>query len=845
MQMCRPLAQGTWFAVMADEREKSDDSTRFAAGRGADDETRFTGVGSPPATGGKSDATFPPGSIIGHTYRIEAFLARGGMGEVYRASHVELNTEHAIKIILPELANNQRIVDLFRREASVLRNVRHDAVVAYDGVFRDENARLYLVMEFADGPSLSKLMRERPLDADEVRQLRDRLADGLAVAHDKGVVHRDISPDNVILPGGDLDKAKIIDFGISKAVDPEVKTIIGDDFAGKYSYVSPEQLGMFGGKIDGRSDIYSLGLVLAAAALGEPLDMGLSPISVIEARRAVPDLSRVPAAVRADLAAMLQPDPAQRPQTMRELIRTSEQRGGRRSTLSDTSHQSSPSKPGSRRMGAIVGALAVIVAAGGALGYWYWQGRAGRDHVTGTTQQADNGVQQTGTNAALNSGAADGQGAQQSTASTTATQTQTSISAEGGTGATGTQQQETAAGATSSSAGATAADSGQASGSNSTTPASSGNQSATATQNGTAGAAGDDGQSQSQQENASTTVAPTVTGQTAAGTASSQQQASNATPAVNDLQSSAATGTAAAGGQSATEGLATTDTTSPPTTQNAGAATSNATTPNANVATAESGAAGGTTVTGTQTALLPQVPDIEKLRGQAQQAVGTLECAGVLVNVSAQGDIAASGYVESEADRAKAVAALAALPQVGRVDNAIEVQTWPLCKVLGVLQEGVAIDVGGPSAPRIDPGGPYHEGKDSLNLTITPSRDGYLYVDYIDAANADPKKRYALHLMPSPLRDPNNYVKAGKRVVIGSLPREREIYVFNPPLGANMVLVILSPQPLFQKARPQEEDGDDAGAYLADLGVALTAIAQRVGPGKLSVATSSLTFVAR
>jgi serine/threonine protein kinase len=706
---------------MSDERGTSDDSTRFAAGRGADDETRFTGVGArAPAAGGKPEATFPPGSVIGHTYRIDAFLARGGMGEVYRARHVELNTDHAIKIILPELANNQRIVDLFRREAAVLRNVRHDAVVAYDGVFRDENGRLYLVMEFADGPSLSKLMHDRPLNADEVRQLRDRLADGLAVAHDRGVVHRDISPDNVILPGGDLGKAKIIDFGISKAVDPEVKTIIGDDFAGKFSYVSPEQLGMFGGKIDGRSDIYSLGLVLAAAAQGEPLDMGLSPISVIEARRAVPDLSRVPAAVRTDLAAMLQPDPAKRPQSMREMIRQRDQRGA----------GSTPSKPSrqplSKPTRALLGALAVLVVAGGAFGYWYWQNRSTVTETAETLPQPDNGTQPNGSGASPNV----------------------------------------------------------------TLPQ---------PDNGSGGSP-------------------------------------NVTPPQPD------SGTQPNGGNASPDGTA--DATPPQpdsgTQPDSGSASPNGT---ADAAPPDGGTqpSGGTTEA-PQLVVLPPVRDVAKLREQAENAVRTLECAGVRVDVSDQGDIAASGYVGSEADRAKVVAALAALPKVGRVDNAIEVKTWPLCEVSSVLY-GAAVDVGGPSAPRIDPGGPYHEGMDPLNLTVTPLRDGYLYVDYVDAANPDPKKRYVLHLLPSPLRDPNNYVKAGEPIVIGSLPKEKG-YVFNPPLGANMVLVILSPQRLFQTERPQqEEDGDDAGTYLADLRTALTAVAQRSGPGKVLVGMSSLTFV--
>jgi serine/threonine protein kinase len=267
-----------------------------------------------------SGATLAPGSLLSHTYRIERLLARGGMGEVYRAQHVEMGTWHAIKIILPELVGDAKIVDLFRREAGVLRNIRHDAIVAYDGVFRDEQGRVYLVMEFVDGPSLSEIMKHHKLAPEEVRTLRDRLASGLATAHETGVIHRDMSPDNIILQGGHLRDAKIIDFGIAKLADPGQATIIGDEFAGKLSYVSPEQLGMFGGAVDARSDIYSLGLILAAAATGRRLNMGDSPMAVLEARKSVPDLGEVPDELRDELAAMLQPDPADRAQTMRVLI---------------------------------------------------------------------------------------------------------------------------------------------------------------------------------------------------------------------------------------------------------------------------------------------------------------------------------------------------------------------------------------------------------------------------------------------------------------------------------------------------------------------------------------------
>ena len=278
-----------------------------------------TGAPERTARSNRASGVLPPGYRLGNTYEIEALLARGGMGAVYRARHLELGTPHAIKVILPDLAEDTHIVTLFQEEARKLRRLRSEAIVAYEGLFRDETDTRYLVMEFVDGPSLAHFIKRRPLTVEEVRALRDRCAAGLAAAHDKGIVHRDISPDNIILVDESVELAKIIDFGIAKSSDPSAATVVGDGFAGKYSYVSPEQLGMHGGKVDGRADIYSLGLVLVAAALGRPLSMGNSPVSVVDARRAVPDLSALPAALRAEIAPMLEPDPAKRPSTMRDL----------------------------------------------------------------------------------------------------------------------------------------------------------------------------------------------------------------------------------------------------------------------------------------------------------------------------------------------------------------------------------------------------------------------------------------------------------------------------------------------------------------------------------------------
>lgn len=261
-----------------------------------------------------------PGTLLVNTYRVERLLGGGGMGEVYLARHAGLGTQHAIKVIRPSMALDLQVMELFYREAKVLRGVRHDAVVSYDGFVRDDHGRDYLVMEYVEGPSLADRLRRGPLSPGEVLTLRDRLAAGLAEAHRQGAVHRDLSPDNVILPGDRIESAKLIDFGICKLTDPGQETIVGSSFAGKYRYASPEQLGLFGGQVDARSDIYGLGLILAAAALGRPLAMGETVEAALRGRQGVPDLSAVPVNLRGWLAAMLQPDPARRPASMEDLL---------------------------------------------------------------------------------------------------------------------------------------------------------------------------------------------------------------------------------------------------------------------------------------------------------------------------------------------------------------------------------------------------------------------------------------------------------------------------------------------------------------------------------------------
>jgi class 3 adenylate cyclase len=269
---------------------------------------------SRPDTAAAAGGALRPGTLLGHTYTIEALLGRGGLGEIYRTRHVELGTAHAVKVLAPSLGAEPRIVQLLVEEARKLAQVHHDAIVAYEGLFRDEQGRRYLVMEFVEGPSLATILASRRLEPDEVLRLRDRLAAGLAAVHALGIIHRDIAPDNIILPGGDVGRAKLSDFGFATTPGAGDPTLIGVNLAERHAFASPEQLGLFGGRVDSRSDIYSLGLVLAAAGLGfgRRLDLGATPAAAIAARQKPPDLSPLPAVLRPVIAPMLAPRPEDR-----------------------------------------------------------------------------------------------------------------------------------------------------------------------------------------------------------------------------------------------------------------------------------------------------------------------------------------------------------------------------------------------------------------------------------------------------------------------------------------------------------------------------------------------------
>jgi len=314
-----------------------------------------------------------PGTQLNGIYEIDSLVASGGMGEVYKGHSIQTGHDVAIKVIRHELAENELVRSLFRNEASSLHNLHHEAIVRYFIFAVDPTlGRAYLAMDFVAGESLSQVLRRGPLPLETVARLAARVARGLHAAHRQGITHRDISPDNIIIQGDDVGQAMIIDFGIARATRAGEETVVDMGFAGKYNYVSPEQLGEYGGDVTPRSDLYSLGLVLVAALRGTPLDMSGRPAEVITKRRSVPPLDGVDPSARPILARMLQPAPADRPDSMLDVADAFEHLS---STPERAPRDAVPERERSRfglvRAG-IVAAVVAVIGIGGAGTYYLW-----------------------------------------------------------------------------------------------------------------------------------------------------------------------------------------------------------------------------------------------------------------------------------------------------------------------------------------------------------------------------------------------------------------------------------------------------------------------------------------
>ena len=207
-----------------------------------------------------ADADLATGSVFaGH--RIEGIAGRGGMGVVYKATHLALDHLVALKVISPALANDERFRRRFGEESRIAVSIRHPNVVPIHNA-GEEDGLLYVTMDLIDGTDLRGVLnREGTLDPRRAARIISEVAAALDAAHGRGLVHRDIKPGNILIEGsGEHERVFLTDFGLARQVDANTGVTATGAFVGTLDYVAPEQIR--GERVDARADVYALGCVL-------------------------------------------------------------------------------------------------------------------------------------------------------------------------------------------------------------------------------------------------------------------------------------------------------------------------------------------------------------------------------------------------------------------------------------------------------------------------------------------------------------------------------------------------------------------------------------------------------
>jgi serine/threonine-protein kinase len=202
------------------------------------------------------------GQVLDGRYRLTAKLGEGGMGQVYAAEHVHIEKRVAVKLLRSEIVSNEEAVTRFRQEARSASSIGHKNIIAIDDFGQLPDKRIYMCMEFLVGQPLNEMIK-RPLEVERALHILIQTGHGLAAAHRKGIVHRDMKPENVFVTRQDgQDVPKLLDFGIAKVAGNEgnnhltrTGTIFGTPF-----YMAPEQA--LGQAVDHRADIYAVGVIM-------------------------------------------------------------------------------------------------------------------------------------------------------------------------------------------------------------------------------------------------------------------------------------------------------------------------------------------------------------------------------------------------------------------------------------------------------------------------------------------------------------------------------------------------------------------------------------------------------
>ena len=215
--------------------------------------------------------------VLGGRYRLVRHLARGGMAEVYVAEDELLNRTVAVKVLFPELAQDEAFVERFRREARAAASLNHHNIVSvYD--FGEDEGSWFIVMEYVEGRNLRDIIRsEGQLEPAHAAEVGAEVAAALAAAHAQGIIHRDVKPANVLI-AADAGTVKVADFGIARAAGARQGLTMPGTVLGTATYLSPEQAQ--GAEVDFRTDVYSLGMVVYEMLAGKPPFTGDSPVAV-------------------------------------------------------------------------------------------------------------------------------------------------------------------------------------------------------------------------------------------------------------------------------------------------------------------------------------------------------------------------------------------------------------------------------------------------------------------------------------------------------------------------------------------------------------------------------------
>jgi serine/threonine-protein kinase len=306
------------------------------------------------------------GEVIDGRYRIFKKLGEGGMGEVYAAEHVHIEKKFALKLLKAEIVSNAEAVKRFQQEARSSSSIKHRNIIAVEDFGRLADGRIYMCMELLAGAPLNDMIQQ-PMAADRLLNILIQAGHGLAAAHAKGIIHRDMKPENIyVTQDATGDVPKLLDFGIAKVAGNDGQnnltrtgTIFGTPF-----YMAPEQA--LGNPVDARTDVYAMGVIMYECFAGSLPFQGESFMGILTqhittepepvAQRAAKAGRSLPPGIAEIITRCMQKDPARRFQTMDELVNALIQvyrtvAGPGMSTYMEafpvgtTSHQAQPTPP--------------------------------------------------------------------------------------------------------------------------------------------------------------------------------------------------------------------------------------------------------------------------------------------------------------------------------------------------------------------------------------------------------------------------------------------------------------------------------------------------------------------